>query len=441
MKNGYTKRTTKQELNLRVLMLNSEHLNYIYQKALDELGERAKQIGPLDFTRNPAVRYTQRLCNAHDTRPGITNLQPEMSELIGDFSSQLLKDKYQALKMAPMPTNLSRASSGAEWYLPLCHYAGVYVGWNYRAQKPFMQVITPDNLELHYDNNSGDDEPILIKHNLRRSVKGQILDVYDVYDLRDLEKPSFKVLWGEKDVTLEALGNTYEGMSQWPVGWIDAQQKPICPISIYGKPQNLNRGLEIVEGTLRVAVGLSWWWAGYRDACYKGRNVRGLSPVGMDSSLETRSQGISTGPEDVMSWRDDNQDLKGEHWQWDAPFDALNMLEGLDKYESNLLMQMGVPVPLNQTGGEPLAFEMAATEIAAMKHYDDLRSGDAKTLRLLAIRINAELEKSYPEEGYGIEYSEEMKTLLGGNENGGRESTDAGRAETTDKKPDDTTKQ
>jgi hypothetical protein len=223
---------------------------------------------------------------------------------------------------------------------------------------------------------------------------------------------------GSRDVTKAA--HPGEGLTgqNWPDEWRLADGTPVAPIAVYGKPANLSRLLEIVEGTLRVCVGWSWWWAGYRDACYKGRNVRGMKLAGSDSAMDGEGdgqgeQGMATGAEDVLRWVDDDPEKPGEHWQWDAPFDAQAMAESLSTYENGLLSHLGVPVDLTKTGGEPLAYEVEARRKLAQLHYDDLRAGDADVLRLVAMLANRNGAGAFKEAAkYGLAYNEEIEAEL-----------------------------
>lgn len=417
---GYRKRTDKEELVLRVLMLNSEHLMEIAKKAEQELGERYRSVAPLDFSRNPAVRYTTALSTAQTIPAGLTGADDEMLQQIGDSSAQVLRDRYATVGLQVMPTALRKVSADAERYLVFCHYAGVRIGYSERSKRPYLQVITPDMLELEYEL---DDplEPSVYRHQVERNINGTLQTVTDVYDLRDLENPSYKVLSGTKNLT-EAAFKGFKGFNgdfdgaNYPEEWY-SNGAPFAPIAVYGRPDNLARGLEIVELTLRVSVGWSWWWGGLRDACFKGRNARGMVPAGMSSTMAGAEMagllGIATGPEDVQVWVDTDKEVKGEHWQWDAPFDAKAHGEAIASYEDRGLSQMGMPVDLTKTGGEPIAYEVEARKLAAMKHYDDQRAGDAEVLRKVAAILNRVTGTSYPEDDvYGISYYEEVQEQL-----------------------------
>lgn len=397
--------------------MNSTHTQDIARKAEEELGDRWDKIGPLDLTRNPLVRYVTTLGTAHARPAGISGAPAGLLDMIGGERSRPLIRSYTKAGYRPMPVALAEISADAERYDLGCHYCGVRATWNDRGEFPSLDVITPDTLTLDYRLDDSR-RPSVYRHDLRRMVEGRMQDVTDVYDLTDPDAPVFRTVVGRKDVTLAAHPGGGLTGDNWPGEWRTADGEPRAPIVVYGRPTNLSRLLELVEGTLRVCVGWSWWWAGYRDACYKGRNVRGMVLAGSDSAMDAGGEGdggtgIATGAEDVLRWVDTDPDKPGEHWQWDAPFDAKAMAESLQTYENGLLSHLGVPVDLTKTGGEPLAQEAEALRQAAMRHYDDLRAGDAEVLRLVAMLANRHGAGSFDETArYAVSYNEEIAEEL-----------------------------
>jgi|GEM_PF-1470812 hypothetical protein len=418
---GYRKRGDKQELQLRVRMLNSEHPMDIAQKAQDELGDRWSKIGPLDFTWNLLVEYVNALATAMAITPGISGAQAGMLASIGDSSSKPLIRKYKTAGYRPMPTDMTTASRDVERYVVACWYCGLYVGWSERLSAPFLEPITPDLLEIVYD--PGDPRTIIgYKHCTRRKVGNNLQDVVDFYDLHDLENPAFRVMLGTQDVTKRALGATFEGTG-YPAEWRWEDGTPFAPISVYGRPENLARLLEIVEATLRVAVGWSWWWAGVRDACDKRKCTKNMR---LDTDSEASADGdgdgdtgIAIGPEDVENWVDTNPNVPGEHWQWDASFQAQEIGDSISRYADRALVQLGFPADAAQSGGEPLKVLIEERNLEAHKHYDAMRAGDVHTLQLVAAISNRKTAgtpkpTSYSEkrETYGISYNDEMRDEL-----------------------------
>lgn len=412
MNTGSRKRSDHEELRLRVRMLNSTHIADVLQKAKDELGTRGEQIGPLDVTRNPAVRFTSTLCTAHVEPAGVTGLDEGLSRLIGDSSSTVARKRYRVLGYSIMPTELRTVSKDAERYLVFCHYVGILCGWSARFRRPTVRVVTPDDLAVEYDADAPG-APIRIKHRCMGLVNGKMEPVVEVYDLSNLDAPAYRVETPGGVLVSEKTGDAYP--------WRFSDGTPYCRIVIYGRAENLARGLEIVEATLRVAVGWSFWWAGFRDACFKGRNVSGMDLAGAGSVTDPSghgdgSQGAEIGPEDVARWVHTDPDKPGEHWQWDAPFDVQAMASAVTMYETQALSQLGFPVDLTATGGEPIAYEVEAREVAAHAHYDQLRAGDVEVLRILAAITNYETQSTgkptnYPDgpDAYGVDYYEEFE--------------------------------
>ncbi len=406
------KRSDEAELRLRVRMLNSRHIDDLIQKARDELGSRFDKLGPLDLSRNPLVRYVTVLATAYTTPPGVTGLPAEMVTAIGDSSSSPIRARYAAAGYTPMPTAMRSVSRDAERYLIACHYVGVLVAWSDRWRRPTLSVVTPDCLSVTYDDGP---QPVIVRHKVVRQVGGKPVQVEDVYDLTAPTAPTYMVVDAAgKDVTEAAVGDV-----GYP--WRYADGTPFCPVIVYGRAQDLSRGVELVEASLRVSIGWSSWWAAIRDTCFKGRNVRGLSVVSLDTLMAADGSGqggagMAVGPEDVVRWADDDPEKPGEHWQWDAPFDAEAIGRAIASYEAQALGQLGVPLDLTATGGEPLAHELEARRLAAQLHYDALRAGDADVLRAAAAILNLKSspETPYPTAAgsYGVDYHEEVKEIL-----------------------------
>ncbi|MBC8425138.1 hypothetical protein H8E07_13525 [bacterium] len=410
---GYRKRTDREEMRLRVMLLLGTHGLHVAQKAQDELGERGGTIGPLDLSCNPALRYATTLSTANTIPSAVSGMDRELSTLIGDSSSVSLYEKYQRGGYLPMPTTQRRTSRRLEPFLVFCHYAGVYVGFSEDHELPYMKLITPDALTLDYELDDPT-RPSVYRHDVRRRLGSSLIDVTDVYDLRDPAAPRYRVMRGNQDITKQIMGRTYDGLDQWPEDWLQADGTPAAPIIVYGQADDISRGMELVESSLRVMVGWSWWWAGLRDTCFKGRNVRGMTLDGMDSQLDPDGEGkghkgIATGAEDVLRWRDDDPDKAGEHWQWDAPFDAEKNGRAISDYESRAISRLGVAIDYSHTGGEPLAHEVAERKAEAHKHYDDLRAGDASVLARVATICNRRLGTSFATAGYGVSYDDEIE--------------------------------
>jgi len=416
MSQGFRKRSDREEMILRCQMLNSTHLQAILQKARDELGSRYNQIGPLDFSRNPAVRLTTTLSTAHAIPAGVTGLTDALALAMGDASSGAVKRKYRKAGYAPMPSALRRASRDLERYLVFCHYCGLKPVYDVRFKRISYVVITPDVLEVETDTESGD-LPVRLSYLTTRTINGKRVPAIDIYDLSDLDKPIFRIL--------DAAGKVIEEKAGLEYPWFFSDGTPYSDIIVYGQAKDLARGLEIVEGTLRVSVGWSQFWAGFRDSCFKGRNVRGLTTLQDATENPDGSghgqEGLAVGPESVVIWFDTNDEKPGEHWQWDSPFDAKQYAEALCLYESNFISQLAVSLDLTSTGGEPLTKALEANTAAAMAHYDAQREGDVMAIRVSAAILNEETRGSLTPSShddsaghYGVDYNEELKEELHG---------------------------
>lgn len=405
---GFVKRSPQQEAALRVQLLDGRHTAAVIEQMRAELGTRGGTLGPVDLSRCALVSYVERRGRAYRVQPAVTGLGEVLARAIGDASASSLVAKYSKIGARPMPTVLQSIAGDALRYRLGCNWVGVALGWSARASRPFLQVITPDDLKVTY---ASDDPltPTVIEWRRSNAVGEEIVDVSD---LTDPDKPRYTCT----DAHGKPVGD--EDLSGDAYWWRYADGRPFHRIVISGDPRQPYLGLPLVEGTLRLATGYTTFWAGMRDAGFPSRHAIGLELEGSDSV--DGEEGQASGPEVVHRWRHINQDRPGTMQQFGPGFDPEVIGRALRSYELGLLAASGLPVSFEATGGEPTESEARELNEAIQGTYAECRGQDTLILRRLAAITNRAGEaavadnrpRPFPpidEYGYGVLYRDEIK--------------------------------
>ncbi|RME29390.1 MAG: hypothetical protein D6798_00160 [Deltaproteobacteria bacterium] len=409
---------------MRVRILTGRHAQDVIARMADELGDdRAANIGPVSLSRNPLRTNVQRINRAHLTPPLVEGLGEQLARLIGDQSASTTIRRYALAGGRPMPTRLVEVARRVNMFRLGAGYAGTLIGWSDRTRRPYLQVITPDDLEVDY---LSDDPltPTIIRHRRTRIIDGEPADVLDVYDLSDLDNPSFRVirLSDDADVTEDALGRRYDGDDYWwryspteefPLG------RPFHRIVISGDPRDVYSDMELVEGTLEAAVLQTHWKAGVRDAGFPRVHVIGLHMVGVGSDAVTGASGMTADPTVAVVWAHDDPDRPGSITQLPPGFDPEAIGRSLRQNEQMMMAAFGLPVSMESTGGEPTAREAEALREVIASTYPDCRAHDSLVLRRVAAIVNQASKKTpgmtpldLPERAWPVLYREEVEQAL-----------------------------
>lgn len=389
-------------------LLDGRHTGDIIDRLTAELGSRAKNMGPVDLSRCTLASYVERRGRAYRVQPAVTGLGPVLASAIGDASASSTVAKYAKIDARPMPTVLQKAAGDALRYRLGCNWVGIALGWSVRAARPFLQVITPDDLEVTY---ASDDPltPTIIKWRRSNAIGEEITDVSD---LTDPENPKYTSVGPNgRDMLEESLS----GDAYW---WRYQDGRPFHRIVISGDPRQPYLGLPLVEGTLRLTCGYTSWWAGMQDAGYPSRHAVGLELEGSDST--DGGEGQASGPEVVHRWRMANPEKLGSLIQFGPGFDPEVTGRALRSYELGLLAASGLPVSFEATGGEPTESEARELNEAIQGTYAECRGQDTLILRRMAAITNRAGEDAVsagkdrpfpeiPEYGYGLLYRDEIE--------------------------------
>jgi len=425
---GSSKRTPAQQIALAVRIVDNKHWQDALQRAKDELGDRALQIGPLDITRNTLRTYVRRAGPAYLTPPMTDDLDAGLAAALGDYSAKTLVKTYAEVSARPMPTDMIKIGYKTLRYQLAAGYAGTMIGHSDRLKHVVLHVISPAALSLEYSSEDPN-EPTIIRYSCNRALNGELTAVVDEYDLTDLDKPHYRVISQGSDVTGKIYGRTFEGDDYW---WRYSDGTPYHRIVIRGHPDDAYETEMLIETTLKMCALWTHWGAGIRDAGHPQRHVANLMLAGSGSDSGQQITGVSAAPETVMSWEVIDPDKEIAHWQ-DAPgFDPEVIGRSLRGYELTPLSAMGLPVDYERTGGEPTESEHRALQELIAATYPESRRSDGEIYRRAAATMNratAADDKAkttdYREDRYATLYRDEVERALVPEEveNGGEDNT------------------
>lgn len=420
---GFTARDEQQEAALRVQMLDGRHVMEIIAECEDEFGTEAKQMGKVDLSRCPLAAYAERLGTAYRIPPLVTGLGEDLARAIGDASASTTITRYADAGGRPMPTVMAEVSADALRYRLGANWVGVVVGWSARSERPFLQVVTPDDLDVTY----ASDDPLSPTAIRWRRTLEDGTTAYDVMDLTEPQNPIYLIELGGFDATKKIAGEDlsganyfwrYDPSADFPEG------RPFHRIILSGTPLQPFRNLPLVEGSKRIAAGYTYWWAGMRDAGHPRMFSIGLEyDEPGTSDAESGDVGHAAGPTIIHSLHHVNPDKPGTLQQFGPGFDPEIIGRALRNYEIGLLSATGLPGAWEQTGGEPAATDAAALLEMIQGTFAACRDQDVLVLRRLAAVTNRGSEavaalgrpRPYPpipEGGYGVLYREEIAAAL-----------------------------
>ena len=411
---GIVKRGPREEAGLRVRILDGMHTLDGLQRIRDELADRADTVGMIDLSRNPLRADVDRRGKAYLIPPAVDGLGEDLAARIGDMNARTTSDRYATIQARPMPYRMSLVSQQVLRYRLACNWCGTLLGWSDRSKRPYLEVVTPDDLAVEY---LSDDPlaPTVIRHYRKRVVGEKVEEVEEVYDLTDPEQPSYRIYQGETDVTSTVLGEKSYTGEGYP--WRYEDGRAFHRIVISGDPRHPYRGLELVEGTLGTIALQTHWRAGVRDAAYPQRNAIGLENPPMGSDEASRQTGIQSGPERVIVWNHTDPERPGSLHQWGPGFDPEAIGRAIRTAELDLVASMGLPVDFERTGGAPTDTEQRILDEVISSTYPECRGHDSLVLRRVAAICNRATENTpeataYPERAYGILYREEVRAAL-----------------------------
>ena len=294
--------------------------------------------------------------------------------------------------------------------------------------RPQVGLITPDRVYAESSDESPETPNLLVVAQ-PREYKGEDVWTWDWYDIRDPMNPAFKILipHAERpiDVTMELLGSEFSGPA-YPYRYtqpLDDEPDVYIPLSLYhaedtGQLWDSRYGIEMVDGTLSLAVLWSFWQHIVRDASWPQRVlidafVRGATK---DGSGPAQSRAIETDPMSVLCVKSDGNN-GGSINQWQAGADPAVVFTAIRQFERRLLQFYEVGGDdYESTGGGPesghaISLKRETVREASARMEPQFRRGDLATIRMMAAQWNrGNGSPKIAETGYSIRYPSLPKT-------------------------------
>lgn len=171
--------------------------------------------------------------------------------------------------------------------------------------------------------------------------------------------------------------------------------------------------IEVVEGSLNVAVYWSFWAHALRNASWPQRYAAGVharAQMISGDSLAPRRE-VTTDPAVLLEFElDEGYTGQPVIGQFQPGADIATLSSAVSTYESRIAAGVGIsPSDLTRTSGDPrsgyaLAVSNEALRKAQRRFEPAFRQGDMVALSIMAALLNRALALSMPESGWRVEY-------------------------------------
>lgn len=280
----------------------------------------------------------------------------------------------------------------------------------------------PPDMTLAYAAEDRPDYPLAVHElRLRHSLNGGgPIWTYDVLDIRNPEYPEYCIhvatpegRLGE-DVTVAYLGQSYSG-DAYPYRRADG--RPVLPYVLYHAERIGDRlfdayeGMEVVEGSLNLAVSYSFLLHVLKDASWPQRYAVGVRPTGasMEGTVAGARLEIITDPATILQFEavDEQQPLIG---QFQAGADAGALETTVASMANRLAQDAGLsPTDISRLSGSArsgyaIALTNEGKREAQRKYASSFRSSDEELVMKTAILYNRATGSTFPEGGYSVSY-------------------------------------
>ncbi len=264
---------------------------------------------------------------------------------------------------------------------------------------------------------------------------GNLEWVWEILSIQDVNSPVHRIVLHNDDAlkpigytdrtelyTRPAEGSGKASLSGADYMFRDSLGKAFLPVSLYHvRPNRLwNDHLQngLIAAALDVAVLWSFWKHVVEDASWPQRATAGMEPRGaraLDAGKDGRVQSLSADPANIMLFDlvDNESEVKAQpmQWQWEAGADPETLERAISRFVSRLSAHFGVPASdiLRTASGDAQSGYAISLSNAGLRRIQrrmepQLRSGDLRTLELLAKVSNRGAGTHLPESGYAITY-------------------------------------
>lgn len=249
---------------------------------------------------------------------------------------------------------------------------------------------------------------------------------WDVLDIRNPGFPVYQIREAKddapeglgSDLTTQFLGAQMSG-DAYP--FRTAGGSPVLPYVIHHAERQGDRlwdpfeGMELVEGSLNLAMLHSFWMHVVKDASWPQRLVIGARPAGMDLVDENgveRRQELITDPATLLILEMMGDGGNTAQWgQWEAGGDPEALLRAIDAYAARLVQDAGVSgTDLLRTSGDPrsgyaISLSNEGKRAAQKRYIPSFGFSDRWLVALSAVLLNRATGSRLPEDGYSVAYA------------------------------------
>lgn len=265
------------------------------------------------------------------------------------------------------------------------------------------------------------DYPVSVREMRERmDADGKPRWTWDVLDISDAENPIYEVrayVDGGKvgeDLSAVYLGGNYSGAA-YPYRRNDG--RPILPYVLYHAERIGDRlfdcyeGIEVVEGSLNIAVSYSMLFHAIKDSSWPQRYIIGAEPQGgtIEGGIAGVRREVVSDPATVLMLRasDEQQPVIG---QWQAGCDVTQLENTISAFANRLAQDAGVsPADIQRMGGTArsgyaIALSNEGKRDAQKVYAQSFRASDEQLVMTAAILANRAMGSQFPEGGYSVQY-------------------------------------
>lgn len=384
---------------------------------------RNQAWGPGDTTKNNFKSTVQQLATLYDQRGSVTSASPEaaklMEELLTGAGWWELAIRHH-LKVVGLRESLVRVS--------------VRGGTENDPARLQVRLVEPDlvHAEAPFDD---PDVPHLVVEWLAREFDTpegttELRWTRDVLDIRDPEAPTYRVFdaAGKEDLTEKFLGTGGE----WPERWKDSAGRPVLPYVLYhavrtGQLWDEREGMELVTGSLNIAVLWTYWNHIVRDCSHPQRVLGNARPAGGGQMVRVDAHEVPSVPEDpaaMLLFEAIREGAPLTFHQFQPGGDPEALGRAIRDYAADLAVDYGINASdIERTHGNAQSgFAVQLSNIgvrrAQLQYTPGAARGDSQLFRAVACQYNRATDSSLPEDGWGAAYRglqlqpEERKQLL-----------------------------
>jgi len=372
--------------------------------------QRKDAWGAADMSSNPFRTICRELAVLYATQPDIRH------QLGRDATKGLVKEIARSGLWSTM-ARVQAWAIGCREYLVRAH---VDQGGRLR-----YRPVAPDYIQARASTDSPMD-PVRIQE-LRMRYNPATKEpawTFDVLDISDPARPIYEVREAESgdevgaDWSSTFLADLVEAPDRYP--YRDEDGAPVLPYVVYHASRTGDRlwdpyeMIEVVEGSLNLATGGSFWLHMLRSASWPQRYAVDAMVAGGDipTSGDARRSEVVMDPAVLLHLTRTEPEAQPIVSQFQTAGDVEGTQRALESYATRLGQDAGLPQSdvqrLGGTARSGYAIAMSNEgKRAAQRHFGpQFGPSDAQLVALSAMLLNRETGTRYPEKDYSVVYRE-----------------------------------